>query len=372
MVRVSNVQWGIRTAAVNSTGQSSNNVLVTGGAGFIGSCFCRSWYDHQSSPIVVLDKLTYAGHLSSLSDLATRADFHFERGDVADIDFVSDLMARYQPSAILHLAAESHVDRSITGPEPFLQSNVVGTVRLLEATRAYWSKLQGPAQEAFRFVSISTDEVFGSLAATGKFDESSPYAPNSPYAASKAAADHFVRAYYHTYGLPTITTNSSNNYGPFQFPEKLIPTMILKAMRSEKLPVYGDGKNVRDWIHVEDHCSALRAVIEKGVPGATYNIGANCERSNLEVVTSICQIVDELSENTKAPSTDLIEFVKDRPGHDQRYAIDNSKAIRELDWSPVHSFESGLAATVQWYAENSEWIQQVLTDRRSLPRLGVL
>jgi dTDP-glucose 4,6-dehydratase len=335
-------------------------VLVTGGAGFIGSNFVLEWLAHAGEPVVNLDKLTYAGNLANLAALERDARHVFVRGDIGDRERVGDLLAQHRPRAILNFAAESHVDRSIHGPDDFVRTNLLGTFALLEESRAYWGALQGAERERFRFLHVSTDEVYGSLGpADAGFNEATPYAPNSPYSASKAGSDHLVRAYHHTYGLPTLTTNCSNNYGPFQFPEKLVPLMILNATQGKPLPVYGDGRNVRDWLYVPDHCAALRLVLERGRPGEVYNVGGNAERENIAVVRAICAILDELRPRPSGRHADLIAFVKDRPGHDRRYAIDASKLARELGWSPATPFETGLRATVQWYLDHAEWVRNV-------------
>jgi dTDP-glucose 4,6-dehydratase len=336
-------------------------ILVTGGAGFIGSNFVLDWIAAVGTPVVNLDKLTYAGNPANLSVLAGDPRHLLVRGDIGDRELVRRLLAEHRPRAIVHFAAESHVDRSIHGPGEFIQTNIHGTFALLEEARAYWGALPEAARPAFRFLHVSTDEVYGSLeAADPAFSETTPYAPNSPYAASKAASDHLVRAYHHTYGLPTVTTNCSNNYGPYQFPEKLIPLMILNATQGKPLPVYGDGKNVRDWLYVTDHCSGIRAALERGRLGETYNIGGRSEKTNLEVVRTLCAILDELRPlpaGTRHAS--LISFVKDRPGHDRRYAIDCAKIERELGWQPRESFETGIRKTVQWYLENPAWVRDV-------------
>jgi dTDP-glucose 4,6-dehydratase len=325
-------------------------LLVTGGAGFIGSNFVLSALAATGEPIVNLDKLTYAGNLRNLEALRADARHTFVRGDVCDRALVAELLARHRPRAVVHFAAESHVDRSISGPAAFVQTNVVGTFALLEEFRLYWEKESKPD---FRFVHVSTDEVYGSLGPhDAAFRETTPYAPNSPYAASKAAADHLVRAYHHTYGLPTLTTNCSNNYGPHQFPEKLIPLMIHQALAGEPLPVYGDGKNVRDWLYVGDHCDAVRLVLEKGKAGETYNIGGESERANLDLVHALCSLLDKAQPRPRGRYAELISFVEDRPGHDRRYAMDIAKIRRELGWAPRESFESGLEKTVQWYLQN--------------------
>jgi dTDP-glucose 4,6-dehydratase len=333
-------------------------ILVTGGAGFIGANFVLDWLQQTGEPVVNLDKLTYAGNLGSLAELRGDARHIFVRGDIGDREQVGAILAQHRPRAIVNFAAESHVDRSIHGPGAFVETNIVGTFALLEATRAFCSTLPEGERRAFRFLHVSTDEVYGSLGPDDPaFTERTPYAPNSPYSASKAAADHLVRAYHHTYGLPTLTTNCSNNYGPRQFPEKLIPLMIVNALAGKPLPVYGDGRNVRDWLYVGDHCAAIRAVLEGGRPGETYNVGGDAEMANLDVVETICRILGEL-----APGRDyagLITFVRDRPGHDRRYAIDATKIRRELAWAPAESFASGMRRTVQWYLDNGDWLAAV-------------
>ncbi|HEY6242110.1 MAG TPA: dTDP-glucose 4,6-dehydratase [Burkholderiales bacterium] len=335
-------------------------VLVTGGAGFIGSNFVLDWLTQDAEPIVDLDKLTYAGNAANLEALKDNSSHVFVHGDICDRDRVQRLLERHTPRAIVHFAAESHVDRSIHGPAEFVQTNVVGTLCLLEEARAFWEKLPQSGRDSFRFLHISTDEVYGSLGpGDPPFSETSPYAPSSPYAASKAASDHLVRAYHHTYGLPTLVTNCSNNYGPYQFPEKLVPLMILNALMGKPLPVYGDGKNVRDWVFVADHCAAIRAVLARGRTGETYNIGGNAEKSNLEVVNAICTLLDEAQPHRKSPHAELLTFVKDRPGHDRRYAMDAGKMSRELGWKPAESFESGLRKTVAWYLDNPDWVAHV-------------
>ena len=333
-------------------------ILVTGGAGFIGSNFILDWCAASAEPIVNLDKLTYAGNLGNLASLASDPRHAFVRGDIGERAQVEALLAQHRPRAVLNFAAESHVDRSIHGPAEFIATNLVGTFALLDVVRGYWSALPGPEQSRFRFLQVSTDEVYGSLGADDPpFSETTPYAPNSPYAASKAGADHLVRAYRHTYGLPTLTTNCSNNYGPRQFPEKLIPLMVHNAVAGKPLPLYGDGQNVRDWLYVSDHCAAIRMVLERGRPGETYNVGGNAEMTNLEVVRTLCRIVGELR-----PGRDYaaqIAFVEDRAGHDRRYAIDAFKIRRELGWKPAETFESGLARTVRWYLDNEAWLAAV-------------
>ena len=334
-------------------------ILVTGGAGFIGANFVIDWIAAEGSPVVNLDKLTYAGNPENLASLASDAHHIFVHGDINDRARVAELLKKHQPEALVHFAAESHVDRSIHAPGEFVQTNVVGTFNLLEETRAYWSALSQPAKAAFRFLHVSTDEVYGSLGRDDPaFSETTAYAPNSPYAASKAASDHLVRAYHHTYGFPTITTNCSNNYGPLQFPEKLIPLMIRNALQGQPLPVYGDGRNVRDWLYVSDHCAGIRAALKNGRLGETYNIGGSSEKTNLEVVHALCSILDALRPDG-APHARLITFVKDRPGHDWRYAIDASKIQNELGWQPTEKFESGLRKTVRWYLDHTQWVENV-------------
>jgi dTDP-glucose 4,6-dehydratase len=338
-------------------------VLVTGGAGFIGSNFVLNWIQSIGSPIVNLDLLTYAGNASNLASLDGDPRHDLTRGDICDGEFVAALLRQHQPRAIVHFAAESHVDRSIVSPGAFIRTNVQGTFVLLDQAKGYWSGLKPAEQAKFRFLHVSTDEVYGSLGMDDPaFSETTPYAPNSPYAASKAASDHLARAYFHTYGLPVLTTNCSNNYGPFQFPEKLIPLIILNALEGKPLPVYGDGRNVRDWLYVEDHCAAIRAVLTDGRIGETYNIGGNSERANIEVVNTICDLVDELAPSEAArPRRELITYVKDRPGHDRRYAIDASKISRELGWKPAEQFQSGLRKTVRWYLDHPLWIDNIRT-----------
>lgn len=341
--------------------RTSNSILVTGGAGFIGSNFVLCWLGTAGSPVVNLDLLTYAGNPGSLASVETDDRHRLVRGDICDREVVGALLREHRPRAVVHFAAESHVDRSITGPDEFVRTNVVGTFTLVEQARAYWMGLDEADKQSFRFLHVSTDEVYGTLSPEDPaFCETTAYAPNSPYAASKAASDHLVRAYHHTYGLPVLTTNCSNNYGPFQFPEKLIPLMILNALEGKPLPVYGDGANVRDWLFVEDHCSAIRAVLERGRVGETYNVGGNSERKNIDVVTTICDLVDEMRPDAKIGSRrKLITYVKDRPGHDRRYAIDATKLAREIGWEPAERFESGLRRTVRWYLENPAWVENV-------------
>lgn len=336
-------------------------ILVTGGAGFIGSNFVLDWLAQSDEPIVNLDKLTYAGNLENLARLQGDARYIFVKGDLGDRALVDRLLAEHRPRAVLHFAAESHVDRSIHGPEDFIQTNIVGTFRLLEAVRAYWSALPEADKTAFRFLHVSTDEVYGTLSKDDPpFAETNAYEPNSPYSASKAASDHLVRAWHHTYGLPVLTTNCSNNYGPYHFPEKLIPLMIVNALAGKPLPVYGDGLQVRDWLYVKDHCSAIRRVLEVGQMGETYNVGGWNEKPNIEIVHTVCALLDEL--RPKADGTSYktqITHVPDRPGHDRRYAIDARKIERELGWKPVETFETGIRKTVQWYLDHPEWVQHV-------------
>jgi dTDP-glucose 4,6-dehydratase len=340
---------------------TNDTILVTGGAGFIGSNFVLTWMKANRGSIVNLDLLTYAGNCANLAALNANARYTFVRGDICDAELVGSLLRTHRPRAIVHFAAESHVDRSIASPEAFIRTNVHGTFVLLEQARAYWGASSPAEKEAFRFLHVSTDEVYGTLAPNDPaFSETTPYAPNSPYAASKAGSDHLARAYFHTFHMPVLTTNCSNNYGPFQFPEKLIPLMILNALEGKPLPVYGDGKNVRDWLFVEDHCAAIRAVLERGRPGETYNIGGNSERANIDVVRTICDLVDEMRpQSGVTPRTGLIKYVEDRPGHDRRYAIDATKITRELGWKPAEQFEGGLRKTVQWYLESTAWIDSV-------------
>lgn len=338
-------------------------ILVTGGAGFIGSNFVLDWIASAGEPVINLDKLTYAGNPGNLASLNNDARHIFVQGDIADRALVGRLLREYTPRAIVHFAAESHVDRSIHGPADFVQTNVVGTFNLLEEVRACWLNLPPDAKSAFRFLHVSTDEVYGSLGPQDPpFTETTPYAPNSPYSASKAASDHLVRAYHHTYGLPTLTTNCSNNYGPYQFPEKLIALMVLNATKGLPLPIYGDGKNVRDWLYVGDHCEAIRVVLANGRPGETYNIGGWNEKANIDVVRAVCAVLDEyLPTSALVPHDALMSFVKDRPGHDRRYAIDARKIERELGWKPKESFETGLRKTVRWYLDNRTWVEDIIT-----------
>ncbi|HAV35376.1 MAG TPA: dTDP-glucose 4,6-dehydratase [Massilia sp.] len=335
-------------------------IIVTGGAGFIGSNFVLDWLAQSDEPVVNLDRLTYAGNLDNLRSIDGDERHRFVKGDICDSALVAELLAIYRPRAIVHFAAESHVDRSIHGPEEFIRTNINGTFSLLEAARAYWSGLQEEARQGFRFLHVSTDEVYGTLGADDPpFTEATPYAPNSPYSASKAASDHLVRSYHHTYGLPTLTTNCSNNYGPYHFPEKLIPLVISNARAGKPLPIYGDGRQVRDWLYVRDHCAAVREVLAHGRVGETYNVGGWNEKTNLEVVTRLCDILDELDPKSSGSYREQITFVADRPGHDRRYAIDARKIERELGWKPAESFESGIRKTVEWYLSHQEWVRNV-------------
>ncbi len=337
----------------------TNKIIVTGGAGFIGSNFVQHWLVAEKSPVVNLDKLTYAGNLGNLAAIRENRDYIFVHGDVCDGDLLRKLFETHKPRAVVHFAAESHVDRSIRGPAEFIRTNIEGTFCLLEETRAYWASLKPEERHGFRFLHISTDEVYGSLKPEDSaFTEETPYAPNSPYSASKAASDHLVRAYQHTYGLPTLTINCSNNYGPFQFPEKLIPLTILNAMRGRALPVYGDGQHRRDWLYVADHCAAICLVLVGGRPGETYNIGGGQELANLEVVTMICNVLDEVRP-AKRPHRELIQFVEDRPGHDRRYAMDIRKIQGELGWTPQERFSTGIRKTIDWYLANPQWVSEV-------------
>ena len=349
--------------AIRRTTHTNDSILVTGGAGFIGSNFVLSWNHVTGTPLVNLDLLTYAGNAANLASLGGEGCHELVRGDICDAELVGSLLRARQPRAVVHFAAESHVDRSIVSPGEFIRTNVQGTFVLLEEVRKYWTGLDPASRSRFRFLHVSTDEVYGSLGpADAAFRETTAYAPNSPYAASKAASDHLARAYHHTFGLPVLTTNCSNNYGPFQFPEKLIPLMILNALEGKPLPVYGDGKNVRDWLFVEDHCAAIRTVLDRGRPGETYNVGGNSERANIDVVTAICDLVDEMSPRPDGtPRRSLIKFVEDRPGHDRRYAIDASKITRELGWRPAEQFETGLRKTVCWYLDHADWIENLRT-----------
>jgi dTDP-glucose 4,6-dehydratase len=336
-------------------------ILVTGGAGFIGSNFVLDWRTIPGQAVINVDALTYAGNLQNISSLRDDPQHIFVHADIADSDCMAALLTQHQPSAVVHFAAESHVDRSIRGPEAFIQTNIVGTFRLLEAVRGYWSDLPTEKKSSFRYLHVSTDEVYGSLSANAPAStEKHTYEPNSPYSASKAASDHLVRAYHHTYGLPTLTTNCSNNYGPYHFPEKLIPLMIVNALAGKNLPVYGDGMQIRDWLYVKDHCSAIRRVLEAGRPGEVYNIGGWNEKPNIEIVKTICALLDELHPRQDGKSYTLqITYVQDRPGHDRRYAIDASKIHRELGWKPAETFKSGIRKTVEWYLDNADWVTNV-------------
>ncbi|MBM4374391.1 MAG: dTDP-glucose 4,6-dehydratase [Deltaproteobacteria bacterium] len=351
----------------------SARFIVTGGAGFIGANLVHHLLrERDDAHVVVLDKLTYAGNLDNLAAVERSPRYEFVRGDICDRELVRGLFARVRPTVVYNLAAESHVDRSIDGPGDFVRTNVTGTFELLDAARGHFATLAGSERDAFRFLHVSTDEVFGSLGATGYFTEETRYAPNSPYSASKAAADHLSRAWFHTYGLPVLTTNCSNNYGPYQFPEKLIPLVTLNALEGKALPVYGDGSNVRDWLFVGDHCEALAAVAARGVLGETYNVGGNSERTTLEVVHAICDALDEFSPRAGGSSyREQIRFVTDRPGHDKRYAIDASKLARELDWRPRHDFADGLRGTVRWYLDNRSWCERITTGTYARERLGL-
>ncbi len=352
--------------------KNKRHILVTGGAGFIGSTLVRYLLENTGYSVINVDKLTYAGNLNSLASVENNPRHHFIHCDICDRPKMQNVFEQYQPAAIMHLAAESHVDRSIDGPGEFLTTNVIGTYALLETARKYLSKLNDVGKKSFRFLHVSTDEVFGTLDREGYFSEITPYKPNSPYSASKASSDHFVRAWYHTYKLPVLITNCSNNYGPFQFPEKLIPVVILNALRGKPIPVYGKGENIRDWLYVEDHVRALVLVLEKGRIGETYNIGSRNEQKNLELVRMICRIIDEFAPNKNIKShVDLIEFVTDRPGHDLRYAIDPTKIEQELNWRPSVSFETGLRRTVKWYLENREWCDHIFDGSYRLERLGL-
>jgi len=339
----------------------NKTIIVTGGAGFIGSNFVLAWVKQELGTVINLDKLTYAGNLENLTSLQHNPHHVFVHGDIGDQTLVAKLLAEHQPCAVVNFAAESHVDRSIHGPEDFIQTNMVGTFHLLEAVRAYWNQLNAEHQKAFRFLHVSTDEVYGSLGKDdAPFTETTPYAPNSPYSASKAASDHLVRAYHHTYGLPTLTTNCSNNYGPYHFPEKLIPLVIHNALSGKSLPIYGNGQQVRDWLYVEDHCAAIRRVLEAGKIGEVYNVGGWNEQPNIEVVRTLCRMLDKKAPRADGKSyADQITFVQDRPGHDQRYAIDATKIANELGWKPVETFDSGIEKTVNWYLENQEWVNNI-------------
>ncbi len=344
--------------------------LVTGGAGFIGGNFVLDAVQ-RGIRVINLDALTYAGNRDTLASLDEDARHVFVHGDIGDRLLVASLLSTYRPDAVINFAAESHVDRSIDGPAAFVQTNVVGTLSLLEAVRDYWRELQDGSNASFRFLHVSTDEVYGSLGDTGKFTEDTPFAPNSPYSASKAASDHLVRAFHHTYGLPVLTTNCSNNYGPYQFPEKLVPLIIARALAGEPLPIYGDGRNVRDWLYVSDHCAAIRAVLEGGRVGETYNVGGDAEMQNIDVVHTICKLLDARRPRPDGqPRASQITHVADRPGHDRRYAIDASKLKRELGWQPAHDFEQGIADTVDWYLDHQPWVHRVLDGSYRLERIG--
>jgi dTDP-glucose 4,6-dehydratase len=351
----------------------SKRILVTGGAGFIGSAVVRQAIRETDHQVVVVDKLTYAGNMDSLAPVSNDPRYAFERADIADATKMRELFEHYRPDAVMHLAAESHVDRSIDGPGEFIQTNVVGTFTLLQSALGYWRALPGAERDAFRFHHISTDEVFGSLGEEGLFCETTAYDPRSPYSASKAASDHLVRAWHHTYGLPVVVTNCSNNYGPYHFPEKLIPLVIINALEGLKLPVYGKGANVRDWLFVEDHARALLTVVIKGTVGATYCVGGRCEKANIEVVRTICALMDELAPSAKiGPRESLITYVADRPGHDMRYAIDASRIAADLNWEPQETFESGLRKTVEWYLANRTWWERIRSGVYRGERLGVV
>jgi len=350
----------------------TRTIFVTGGAGFIGSALVRHLLTETACRVINVDALTYAGNLASLDEVLPSERHVFEQVDISDGAEVARLFEEHRPDAVMHLAAESHVDRSIDGAAPFIRTNIVGTFTLLEAARKYWAGLTGDARDAFRFLHVSTDEVFGSLGADGFFTESTPYDPRSPYSASKASSDHLVRAWHHTHGLPVLVTNCSNNYGPYQFPEKLIPVVILNALAGRSIPIYGKGDNVRDWLFVDDHLRALLTVLEEGQVGETYNIGGHNEKTNLEVVHTTCGILDELVETPAAnPHSSLITYVKDRPGHDRRYAIDAGKIQRELDWTPHESFESGMRKTVEWYLANRSWCDRILSGEYRMERIGL-
>lgn len=349
----------------------NNRLLVSGGAGFIGANFVHHWLAHNpQDQIVVLDALTYAGNLASLASVEKHPGFRFMQGNICDQTLVRQLLQEEATTALVHFAAESHVDRSITGPSAFIETNINGTYILLEEARQYWQGLSGKDKDQFRFLHVSTDEVYGSLGETGYFTESTPYQPNSPYSASKAASDHLVRAWHHTYGLPVLTTNCSNNYGPYQFPEKLIPHVILNALAGKQLPIYGKGDNVRDWLYVEDHARAIETVIKQGQPGETYNVGGCNEKTNLEVVHTLCDILDELVP-LETSYKGLITYVKDRPGHDKRYAIDAEKIANQLNWKPQESFDTGIRKTVEWYLNNKAWWQDILNGKYQLQRQGL-
>ena len=349
------------------------NIIVTGGAGFIGGNFIHYLLKEQPKVhILNLDLLTYAGNLDTLKSVEKHPHYQFKQGDIGDADLVQNLLQTFKPDAIVNFAAESHVDRSIDGPAAFLQTNVMGTLNLLEQAKAYWERLTTQQKQDFRFLQVSTDEVYGSLGKTGLFTETTPYAPNSPYSASKAASDHLVRSWFHTYGFPVLTTNCSNNYGPYQFPEKLIPLFTLNALAGEKLPIYGDGSNIRDWLYVDDHCRAIFRTLEAGRVGEVYNVGGNSEKTNLEVIDTLCELLDEIKPAANGQSYKTLKYyVNDRPGHDQRYAIDASKLKNELGWEPQETFETGLRHTIQWYLDNLDWCQRVKDGSYQGQRLGL-
>ncbi len=350
----------------------SEQYLITGGAGFIGVNFIQHVLASNNDVCILnFDKLTYSGNLESLKSISSDSRYSFFKGDIAKIEDVSKAIKEFQPSKIIHFAAESHVDRSIDGPDEFIKTNILGTYNLLKQSRSYWEESVANRKNEFRFLHVSTDEVYGSLGETGLFTETTPYAPNSPYSASKAASDHLVRAWFHTYGFPVLTTNCSNNYGPYQFPEKLIPVIILNALNEKSLPIYGDGSNIRDWLYVSDHCEAIIQIINRGRLGQTYNIGGNNECTNIEVVKMICKILDEIRPKKSGSYSDQITFVKDRPGHDRRYAIDSSKLQNEIGWSPKHDFESGFRRTVVWYLDNMDWVENILNGGYRLERVGL-
>ena len=341
-------------------------ILITGGAGFIGSNFAENWLKNNKGNLVNLDKLTYAGNLSNLLALKNNPSYIFIKGDICDAQLIGELLEKHKPDKIVNFAAESHVDRSIHGPEEFIQTNIIGTFRLLEATKSYWSSMNEDEKKKFRFLHVSTDEVYGTLSNNDPaFSEENPYKPNSPYSASKASSDHLVRAYHHTYGMPVLTTNCSNNYGPYQFPEKLIPLIIHNALKLKSLPIYGDGLQIRDWLYVTDHCNAIETVLSRGRIGEVYNIGGLNEKTNIEIVNILCNILDELSPVDKKSDiknySDLISYVKDRPGHDRRYAVNATKIETELGWTPAETFESGIRKTVHWYLNNSQWVQEIVS-----------